>query len=187
MSIAVAIRKDGKTVIAADTQSNFGDRRVTVDNHRAPKIRRVGSTYIATSGWGIYDDILRDFFARARKPPLKTEKDVFTFFMRLWKELHDKYSLVNDQAHDDDHSPFGDLDAAFLVVNKDSILHVSGNMSVSRFERYYAIGSGADFAMGAVHVLYDRIADPVKLAREAVTTAIAHDVFCGGEIDVFTV
>jgi ATP-dependent HslUV protease subunit HslV len=186
MSIAVAVRKGRKTVIAADTQSNFGDRRVTIANHRAPKIRRVGKTYVATSGWGIYDDILRDYLARARPPSLRTEKDVFAFFMKLWKQLHERYSLVNDQAHQDDHSPFGDLDAAFLVVNKDSILHVSGNMSVSRFEQYYAIGSGADFALGALHVLYDRTADAEQLAREACATAIAFDVFCGGAIDVFT-
>ena len=186
MSIAVAVKKGRKTVIAADTQSNFGDRRVTVDNHRAPKIRRVGSSYIATSGWGIYDDILRDHLTRVRKPAVRTEKDVFAFFMKLWKELHERYSLVNDQAHDDDHSPFGDLDAAFLVVSKDAIMHVSGNMSVSRFEKYYAIGSGADFAMGALHVLYDRVQDAEQLAREACATAMAFDVFCGGAIDAFT-
>jgi ATP-dependent protease HslVU (ClpYQ) peptidase subunit len=187
MSIAVAVKKGRKTVIAADTQSNFGDRRVTVENHRAPKIRRVGANYVATSGWGIYDDVLRDYVARVRRPALKTEQQVFTFFMKLWKELHERYSLVNDQPHEDDRSPFGDLDAAFLVVNKDAIMHVSGNMSVSRFEKYYAIGSGADFAMGALHVLYDRVADVEELAREACATAMAYDVFCGGAIDTFTV
>jgi len=187
MSIAVAVRKRRTTVIAADTQSNFGDRRVTVDNHRAPKIRKVGAAYVATSGWGIYDDIMRDYVTRVRTPSLKNEKEVFSFFMKLWKELHERYSLVNDQPHADDHQPFGDLDAAFLIANKDAIMHVSGNMSVSRFEKYYAIGSGADFALGALHVLYDRIADPEELAREACATAMAFDVFCGGAIDVFTV
>lgn len=186
MSIAVAVKKGRKTVIAADTQSNFGDRRVSIDNHRAPKIRRVGSAYIATTGWGIYDDILRDYLPRTRRPALRTEKEVFTFFMRLWKQLHERYSLVNDQPHEDDQSPFGDLDAAFLVVSKGSILQVSGNMSVSRFEKYYAVGSGADFAMGALHVLYDRIDDAAALAREACAAAMAFDVFCGGDIDVFT-
>lgn len=187
MSIAVAVKKGRKTVIAADTQSNFGDRKVTLDNHRAPKIRRVGSTYIATTGWGIYDDILRDYLTRARRPPLRTEKDVFTFFMRFWKQLHERYSLVNDQPHEDDRSPFGDLDAAFLVVSRGAILQVSGNMSVSRFEQYYAVGSGADFAIGALHALYDRIDDAEQLAREACAAALAFDVFCGGDIDVFTV
>jgi ATP-dependent HslUV protease, peptidase subunit HslV len=187
VSIAVAVRKGRKTVIAADTQSNFGDRRATVDNHRAGKIRRVGASYVATSGWGIYDDVLRDHLTRARRPNLKTETDVFSFFMKLWKELHERYSLVNDQAHEDDRSPFGDLDASFLIAGKESILHVSGNMSVSRFQKYYAIGSGADFAIGAMHVLYDRLGDAEAIAQEACATAIAFDVFCGGEIDVFTV
>ena len=187
MSIAVAIRKGRKTVIAADTQSNFGDRRVGVDNHRAPKIRKLGNTYIAITGWGIYDDILRDYQARTPRPRLRTEKDVFAFYMKLWKQLHERYSLVNDQPHQDDQSPFGDMDAAFLVVNRDAIMHVSGNMSVSRFEKFYAVGSGADFALGTLHALYDRVADAEELAREACATAMVYDVFCGGDIDVFVV
>jgi ATP-dependent protease HslVU (ClpYQ) peptidase subunit len=50
-----------------------------------------------------------------------------------------------------------------------------------------AIGSGADFAMGALHVLYDRIFRRRRArAREACATAMAYDVFCGGAIDAFT-
>ncbi len=184
MSIAVAVRKDGRAILAADTQSNFGDRRVSVDNHRAPKIRKVGASYVATTGWGIYDDIFRDYLARARKPSLNNERDVFAFFMRLWRELHERYSLVNDQPHDDHASPFADLDASFLIVNKSGILHVSGNMSVSRFERYYAIGSGGDYALGALHALYDRVKDPRALAQRACEAAMTFDVYCGGSIDV---
>ncbi len=118
MSIAVAVSKHGKTVVAADTQENFGDRKVLRTNHRSAKIMKVGASYLAQTGWGIYENILTDYLSKAEAPRLRNETEVFTFFVRFWRQLHKKYSFVNDQADDDDKTPFADLDASFLVVNR---------------------------------------------------------------------
>jgi ATP-dependent HslUV protease, peptidase subunit HslV len=185
MSIAVAVKKGGRTVVAADTQENFGDRKVVRTNLRAEKILRVGSSYVAATGWGLYDNILRDYLARARTPRFRSSAEIFKFFVRLWKDMKARYTLVNDQAHTDDPTPFADLDSSFLVVNGSGIYQVSGNMSVTRFEEYYAIGSGASYALGALHVLYGGRLGAEEIAREACQAATAFDVFCGGELDVF--
>jgi ATP-dependent protease HslVU (ClpYQ) peptidase subunit len=42
MSIAVAVSKNGRTVVAADTQENFGDRKLFHTDHRISKIVAVG-------------------------------------------------------------------------------------------------------------------------------------------------
>ncbi|NIR28973.1 MAG: hypothetical protein GWN84_06595 [Gammaproteobacteria bacterium] len=187
MSIAVAVSKNDTTVIGADTQTNFGDMKVPIDNVRPIKFRRVGRSYLAVTGWDLYDNILSDYLDGAQ-PALTTQGDVFRFFMKLWQELHKRYPFVNDQPHTDDRSPFGELDATFLVVGGEGIFHVSGNMSVIPFTRYAAIGSGADFALGALHVLYDRDdLDAATLVRRACETAMAFNVYCGGDIDVQTV
>jgi ATP-dependent protease HslVU (ClpYQ) peptidase subunit len=57
-------------------------------------------------------------------------------------------------------------------------------MSVMAFREYYAIGSGASYALGALHALYATERDPATLARRGCEAAIAFDVYCGGEIDV---
>jgi ATP-dependent protease HslVU (ClpYQ) peptidase subunit len=85
MSIAVAVRKDGQTVVAADTQTNFGDAKVPVDNHRSAKILRVGPSYVATTGWGIYENLLQDYLARRTPPRLADQGEIFDFFLRFWK------------------------------------------------------------------------------------------------------
>jgi ATP-dependent HslUV protease subunit HslV len=184
MSIVVAVRKGNETILAADTQSNFGSLKVPLANHRAAKICRVGGAYLATTGWGLYENILDDFLARRRSVSLKDKKSIFSFFLLLWKDLHERYSLVRDQAEDEDHSPFGDLDARFLIINSGGIYCVSSDMSITEFNHYFAIGSGGDFAKGAVHALYDSGLTAAELASRAVETAIAFSSDCGGEIEV---
>jgi ATP-dependent HslUV protease subunit HslV len=187
MSIAVAVKKNGVIAVAADTQENFGDRKVLRTNHRSEKILRVGGSFLAATGWGLYDNVLRDYLARSRPPRFAGSGEVFRFFVKLWKDLRARYTLVNDQAHEDDPTPFADLDSSFLIVNPTGIYQVSGNMSVSVFEEYYAVGSGSPYALGAMSALYATDLDAEAIARTACRVAIEFDVFCGGDVDLFSV
>ncbi len=187
MSVAVAVQK-GKTIaIAADTQENFGDRRVLRGDHSSSKIMKVGASYVAQTGWGLYENILGDFLAKGPTPRFRNEREIFVFFNRFWKRMRKDYSFVNDQPMDDDKSPFADLDASFLIVNASGIFHVTGQMSVTRFSRFDAIGSGGPYALGALHTLYDEKLDAAEIARRGCAAAVHFDVSCGGELDLFTV
>jgi len=183
MSIAVAIQKNRSLVLGTDSQCTFGDLRVP-QNVVASKIRQVGAAYLAATGWGIYDDILNDYLLRTKNADLSSRPAVFAFFMAFWKELHEHYPFVKDQPEDGEHSPFGDLDASFLIVSPQGIFHVSGNMTVTEFARYYAIGSGCEYALGAASVLYGTEADSKTICREAVEAAIEFNIYCGGDVDI---
>lgn len=183
MSVVVAVAKDDRVAIASDSQVNFGDLVVPPANHQAMKIRRLGRSYLAVTGWALYENIFNDFIDPKRPPSLAGERAIYQFFLRLWKALHDRYGFVNDQC-EEQHSPFGDLAAAFLIANRTGIFSVASDMSVTRFERYYAIGAGNDFALGALHALYDEPYPAEVLAQRAVAAAIAFNPFCGGEIQV---
>jgi ATP-dependent protease HslVU (ClpYQ) peptidase subunit len=187
VSVAVAVSKGRTIAIAADTQENFGDRRVLRSDHASSKIMKVGASYVAQTGWGLYENILGDYLAKAGTPRLRSEREIFVFFNRFWKRMRKDYSFVNDQAMEHDKSPFADLDAAFLVVNSGGIFHVTGQMSVTRFTRFDAIGSGGPYALGALLTLYDEKLGADDIARRGCAAAVHFDVSCGGEIDVFTV
>ena len=183
MSIAVAVRKGNVLAVAADSQENFGDRKIVGSNHRASKIMALGGSQLAMTGWGVYDNVLQDYLASRRAPRFASEREIFTFFVRFWKDLRKRYSFVDDQVAEDDRSPFADLDSSFLIGNRHGIFHVSGDMSVLAFHEYYAIGSGAAYALGVLHALYGVERDAATLARRACEAARAFDVYCGGEID----
>jgi ATP-dependent protease HslVU (ClpYQ) peptidase subunit len=187
MSVAVAVQKGRTIAIAADTQESFGDRRVLRTDHSTSKLMKVGSSYLAQTGWGLYENILADFLAKAGAPRLNSEMEIFAFFNRFWKRMKRDYSFVNDQSVGDDKSPFADLDASFLVANARGIFHVTGQMSVTRFKRFDAIGSGSSYALGALQALYDGPLAAEAIARRACEAGIHFDISCGGELDVFTV
>ena len=187
MSVAVAVQKGQTIALAADTQENFGDRRVLRGDHSSSKIMKVGASYVAQTGWGLYENILGDYVAKTGTPRFRNEREIFVFFNRFWKRMRKDYSFVNDQPMEDDKSPFADLDASFLIANTSGIFHVTGQMSVTRFTRFDAIGSGAPYALGALHTLYDEASDAEEIARRACAAALHFDISCGGALDVFTI
>lgn len=187
MSIIVAVQKNSSIVMAADTLTCFSDdEAVPADNSRSTKIMRIGDSLFGGAGWGIYDDIFNDYLSDREAPAFENERSVFGFFLELWKSLHERYPFVNDQASSKD-SPFGDLDSSFLVANKTGIYRVAQDMSVTRFQQYQAIGSGAPYAMGAMHAVYQSHPTATEIAKQGVHAAMAFNVFCAGEVDVLEV
>jgi ATP-dependent HslUV protease subunit HslV len=185
MSIAVAVRTAGEIVLATDSKRTFGGNAVPENNLRDVKLRRVGEAYLATTGWGVYANILDDYLRVVRNPRLNDSRQIFTFFRGFWKALHQRYAFINDQCTESD-SPFGDLDASFLVAARGGIFYVACDMSVTEFQNYYAVGSGASYALGAMHALYTPSARAELVARRAVAAASALDIYCGGEVNLVT-
>ena len=184
MSIALAIEKNGELILAADTLTSFGHTKVPPVLHAADKIRRVGSSFLATTGWGLYENILDDVIARRKNIKLGSREQIFDFFLRLWNDLHKKYSFVNDQIDEKEAGPFGSLDSTFLVAGRAGIFYVGPDMSVTKVKHYFAIGSGAQHALGALHGLFDSKLDAEGIARRAVAAAIAFDTYCGGDVQI---
>ena len=187
MSIALAIVKNGELIVAADTLTSFGHTKVPPILHAAEKVRRVGASLLATTGWGLYENILDDVIARRKNIKLGSREQIFDFFLRLWNDLHKKYSFVNDQIDEKEAGPFGNLDSTFIIAGRAGIFYVGPDMSVTEVKHYFAIGSGAQFALGTLHGLFDSKLGPEAIARRAVEAAIAFDTYCGGEVQIHRV
>ena len=97
MSVIVAIRKDQRIVMAADTLTSFGDTEsMPQENARTSKIGRIGDSLIGGAGWAVYDDILNDFLSTRPTPDLSSSRRIFSFFLDFWKALHEQYlSLIH--------------------------------------------------------------------------------------------
>ena len=182
MTVAVAVRKNDRIILAADTLLTFSGDRVPADNCKVEKIYRVGSSVLAWAGWSLYAELLDAYLTSNPPPTLNNEVHIFTFFVKFWRSMRDDYTFMYNRATAESH-PFVNLDSTFLVVNAAGIFKVSGDMDVTRFEQYCAIGSGAKYAMGALRVLYDKEVDAEAIARRAVQVGIDFNAYCGGSID----
>ena len=183
MSVVAVVKKGKDVILASDTVMTFGSNKSCPGNVKISKVRRIGVALLASTGWGLYDNILTDYLDRKKTVRLNSEKEVFRFFLGLWDALHKKYPFVKDQCEEND-SPFGDLDASFLVVTKKRIFYVASDTSVTEFHKFHAIGSGCDFAIGAMGVLYEQKLKAKDIAYKAVETAIEHNIYCGGDLEI---
>ncbi|MCH2133618.1 MAG: hypothetical protein MK116_07695 [Phycisphaerales bacterium] len=187
MSIIVAIHRHATITMGADTLTCFGDgEQSPQENCQTRKILPMGEAFIGGTGWAVYDDIIEHWMANREAPTLDTKSAVFAYFLELWQGMRDGYPFVNDQSNSKD-TPFADLDSTFLVAGSGGLFKVSSDLGVTAFNRYAAIGSGAEYAMGAIECLWDRIEDDEALVRAAIEAACRLDVHCGGQIDLVRV
>lgn len=184
MTVAVAVRKNGRTVLAADSLVQFGGQKFPPENCQFHKIYRVGETHVVWAGWSLYAEMLTAHLAANAPPPsFETEAQVFDFFVRFWRAMRDDYTFMARHDRAERH-PFVDLDSVFLLVNRHGIFRVAGDMDVTEFQQFCAVGTGSKYALGALRVLYQNGEDPVEIAQRAVQVGIDFDVNCGGPIEL---
>ncbi len=186
MTIIVGVVRNGEVAIAADTCTSFGSLNMTSDNIVDPKLHQVGEAWIGGAGWGTYGTVLSEYGPQHRKALLRTQGEVYRFFLDFWHALQRDYQYVNTQGDNRD-SPWGQFDNSFIVASPGGLFGVSSSISVSAFQRYWAIGSGQEYALGAVHAMAGVEASASEVATAAAEAAIAHDDGCGGPVDVRTV
>lgn len=183
MSVIVAIRRESRTVVASDTLAYDGVTLQPQETRNArPKLRRLGKVILGTAGYAVYDDILDDYLATGNAVPnLSDAASVFAFFLGFWRALHERYHLVNDQPEEEDREmPFATLDSRFLIASSRAIITVDGDLGITEYTRYWAIGAGLKYALGVLHALYDSDLSIDDIARKAIEAAGYFDPYCGG-------
>lgn len=181
MSIVTVVAKQGDVAVCCDTQLSFGTLVTNPDNQQATKILRWGKNIIGRTGWEKYHTALQAYLLNQETRLLASELEVSDFFHEFWASCKDRFGLISYQPGNV-ASPWLNADSEFLVVNLKGIFVISGDLSVTRFQRFHAIGSGKDLALGAMHVLYPGELKAATIARRAVTTAMTYDAQCGGKI-----
>jgi len=70
-----------------------------------------------------------------------------------------------------------------LIANQHGIFGLYSMRTVLEYERYWASGSGSDYALGAMCAVYEAMADAVAIAETGVRAAIEFDDGCGAPIE----
>jgi ATP-dependent HslUV protease subunit HslV len=164
----LAVRKNGKTVIAGDGQVSMGQ---TIVKGQAKKVRRVANGRVIAG------------FAGATA-------DAFTLLERLETKL-EQYpdqlaracvDLAKDWRTD---RYLRRLEAMLIVADKDQIFTVTGVGDVLEPEEgIAAIGSGGSYALAAARALADYETDAEALARKAMKIAASICVYTNDNLTV---
>lgn len=174
MSTIVVVRKGRQACIACDTLATVGSRKQKAHYVQAPdKIFQFQGSYIGTTGYAVHNAVLQSYFTRyPENVSLDTPAGIFETWRTMHKILREEYHM-NPRRETDD--PYETTRISALVVNPRGIFGVTPARDVESFPRFWAIGSGTDYALGAMLVLYARTDDVAAIASAGVEAGAEFD------------
>lgn len=174
MSTIVVVKKKDRVAIAADTFSTVGrlrtDSKYIVNNE---KILRFGDAYIGLTGTAAHAHVLSSILRKySKKLSFKSVSDIFETYLRLHPILKDEYYLKTDEEDDDEYES-SQIEA--LIANPYGIFGMFSWRDVEEYTRFWAIGSGQEYALGAMYAVYEKLDDPEEIANIGVAAGCEFD------------
>lgn len=176
MSTVLVVRKGATACIAADSLTSWGGhlrekKGYEINNE---KIFKYNDAYFGMVGFAGNQIVLRSYLAGLKeKADLTSQEAIFEFWRKMHKELKDQY-FVNPRDEKDD--PYESSRIGALILNPHGMYYVSDLRFVARFTKFWAIGSGQEYALGALYANYERYKNPVDVAKAAMAAACEFDI-----------
>ena len=175
MSVVIAIKENGVTYMAADTQISFGDSKRHLKSDSLQKVWAVADTpNCIMGGVGLARDLNLIRYCTSELIPeasvLKNEINVGTIMLNtvpaIFESIRNYTQLVTGCDKD---IP---INSEFVLAYKDKIFDIAPDGTVEQVEDYIAIGSGADAALGSLkhttdEPVYDRLIKALDAASES--------------------
>jgi ATP-dependent protease HslVU (ClpYQ) peptidase subunit len=175
MTTIVVARKHRQVAIAADTQSTFGDTRMNHQHDAWPdKVFESHGSLFGISGAAAHDLVLQSILAKARNLDFSSRPAIFESFRKLHPKLKEDFFLKTEEEEDD---PYESSQMTVLIANVHGIFAVYSMREVYEYRQFWAIGSGRDFAIGAMRAVYQQPKrTAADIARIGVETGCEFDV-----------
>lgn len=173
MTTCVVVRKGDQIAIAADSLVTFGDTRLPHGYETNEKIFEVNGSYLSLSGTTAHFPVMKKLLAELGDDCLLGSREqVFETFTRVHQILKDRYFLNVKEEEDD---PYESSQITTLIANPCGIFGVYSYREVFSFDRFWAIGSGKCFALGAMHAAWARVESAKEIAEIGVQAGAEFD------------
>ena len=182
MTTLTVVKKGDAVAIAADGLTTFGDTRLS-RNYKGEhdKILDIAGSKIGICGSSAHHLVLLSAFSRLEDVKLGSRMEVYESFRRLHPVLKE-HAFLNTKEDEDD--PYESSQITALIANNTGIYGVYSYREVFEFDRFWGAGSGRNFALGAMHALYDGDLSAAEIARAGVAAGIEFDTSSGPPIVV---
>ena len=186
MTTVVVVRQGGTVAIAADSLVTFGDTRLPHGYEANEKLFKVGDSWIGMAGTVAHFPVL----CRALNalPPdelkLHSRDEVFDTFLKLHPKLKENFFM---NAKEEDADPYESMQFTAVIANPAGIFGVYSYREVFEFDRFWGIGTGRAFALGAMHAACDRTKTARELAEIGLRAGCEFDNNSAGPVRVHTI
>ncbi len=181
MTTITVVRKDGQVAIAADALVTFGDTRLAHGYEANDKVFRIGASWVGMAGTTAHFPVLRKALGSLPLEELRlgSRDEVFETFLKLHPKLKEHYFL---NTKEEDSDPYESSQFTVLIANASGIYGVYSYREVFEFDRFWAIGSGRSFALGAMYATWDRLKSARDIADLGVRAGCEFDKNSAGPI-----
>jgi len=186
VTTVVVVRKGGTVAIAADTLVTFGDTRLAHGYEANMKLFRVRDSWIGMAGTTAHFPVLRRALEALPAVDLKlhSRDEVFETFLKLHPKLKENFFL---NTKEEDSDPYESSQFTALIANHAGIFGVYSYREVFEFDRFWGIGTGRGFALGAMYAGYDKAKSALELAELGVRAGCEFDKNSSGPINAHTI
>ena len=175
MSTIVAVSKNNRACMAADSLTSFGDTLQAAEfvTDYEKIIRFADDNHIGIVGSAAHHLVIQNLLQKhADKVDFSDRFCIFESMRQLHPVLKEEYFL-NSKDEDDDSYESSRVDA--LIMNRSGIFGLYSLREVDQYTRFWAVGSGADFALGAMRVAYELMNDVEAIARAGIEAGACFD------------
>jgi ATP-dependent protease HslVU (ClpYQ) peptidase subunit len=173
MTTIVVVRKNGVAVMAADSLTIFGSTKLSPEYDAAyDKIQRFGDSFFGIAGSAAHHLVLENILRREADLRFGGKIEIFDSFCKIHPLLKNEHFLNPKEEEDD---PYESSQLTAVIANKSGIYAVYSMREVFEFKRFWAIGSGREFALGAMYAVYDGAASAEEIARTGVLAGTEFD------------
>jgi ATP-dependent protease HslVU (ClpYQ) peptidase subunit len=173
MTTIVVVRKGDTAVIAADSLTTFGTTRLAPAYDRHPeKVTAYGDSFLGVAGSAAHQLVLENLLARTAGLDFHGKAAIYDSFRKLHPILKDE-AFLNPKEEEDD--PYESSQMTVMIANPSGIFAVYSMREVFEFDRFWAIGSGRDFALGAMFSIYDKAKSVAAIAEAGVLAGAEFD------------
>ena len=185
MTTIVVVRKGDTAVIAADTLTTFGTTRLAPAYDRHPqKITQYGDSFIGVAGSAAHQLVLENVLARTSNLDFRGKGAIYESFRRLHPVLKDE-AFLNPKEEEDD--PYESTQVMALIANSNGIFGVYSMREVFEYTQFWSIGTGREFALGAMHSLFSRLPTAAAVAEAGIDAGATFDKNSGLPLTLFTI
>jgi ATP-dependent protease HslVU (ClpYQ) peptidase subunit len=185
MTTLVVVRKNNEISIAADSLTTFGDTRLSAYFDRAyEKIVHHRGTYIGLCGSAAHQLVFESLLAKREDLDFSTRRAIFETFRKLHPILKEQHFLNPKEEEDD---PYESTQITALIANASGIFGVYSMREVFEYNRFWAAGSGREFALGAMQSMYDQLDSAEAIAKLGVEVGSTFDKNSALPLSIYSV
>ncbi len=184
MTTIVAVRKNGIVAIAADTLTTFGNTRLPAQMDCShDKILHLADSHIGVCGSAAHHLVLASLLSKLPDVQLNSKAAIFETFRKLHPVLKEECFL---NPKEDEEDPYESSQITALIINSSGLYGIFSMREVFEYSQFWAIGSGHEFALGAMQYAYSRLDSATDIARAGVEAGIAFDKNSAAPITLYT-